>query len=543
MEEVIKITASTTDAQKDIQKLQNVLNTVFGQNFAFKGVSTGKDGIAKITYELKGAVYQSEKLAGNIDKVISKASKYKTLSGIGGNLRRTGKTVEMPSVPMPTLPGTYPSQIQKGSHRQTASKTFGIPEGLDSFLNSNYATPEMGKKERENKRINDMLRGANAPPLPKTKVNSAEAFKNAGIDSIGYGDKKFKPSASTKKGESTLDKFNKNMKIATTRVFMFQMGMLGVAFSMQGLIAQINGIITGGLSGLADTEGAIKNMVLSDVFAGTDFLDKINMDEFVDNSLKAQGTLGGLNSILTQMFNKVFSNQETIDKVSSAISLLVEKLTAPEFISALLGIVSAITEKGFIESLTNAAKEIANLINALGKAGLLDKIILLVIACQFLMPLFAGIQLALMILGTVVFIKVIIVILAVIAVVYFVIKAFEDFGKSGDIVRDVINVVLNSFITLVQFMLLIPSLIFSVISAGISTLTKGVLNLSNPFSNSADGLYALKDMVNAGAGAPGQKYDTATHSYTTINFNKPVGQSSQEDVLSALKSYKNISLG
>lgn len=538
MEEAVKISVLTADAEKDISRVLNLLNSVFHQNFAFTGIATGKDGMNKLTFELRGAANQAGRLGKNMDKVIKRASRYKTISNFQGNVRNTGKP--LPEPVNVSLPQTYggapayvnPNAMQTGRGQPQPFNRYNLPSGdfggsTPSY--NRYNLPDVGADF-----------GKSNKPVIKRFIPGRDSSYDPLSPKSSLGEQEIK---SKQKQLSLSEHFNKIMKISTTRVFMFQMAMLGVAFSLQGLMAQFSGIFSGGLSGLADTEGAIKNMVLSDAFAGTDILDKINMDEFVDSSLKAQGTLGGLNSVLTQMFNKVFSDPETIDKVGTAIQQLITALTSQKFIDAVLGIVDAITDPEFVKSMTDAAQQIAELVKWLGDNGLLGKIILLMIACQFLMPLFAIIQIALMALGLVAFAEIIAVVIIVIGVLMFLAGAFRDFGKSGDIVTDVINVVLNAFIQLAEVLTFIPRVIFDFVLKGISELTGGLINLANPFKSSVDSLYQLKDMVNAGKGSEGQVYDTTTHQYTTINFNKPVNSTDADAIATAIKAKSNVALG
>ncbi len=252
----------------------------------------------------------------------------------------------------------------------------------------------------------------------------------------------------------TMEKFNKGLKDLTKQTFMLQMGMLGVAFSSQALISSFQSMAMSGLAGLADTETAIKNMVLSDTFAGTDFMKNLNMDEFIKNSLLAKGAIAAFQSILVDIFNKVFSNKGTADNIKNAIITLVTELTKPEFIAAVTGIVAAITKPEFVKSLTDAALQIANLTNQLGEAGLLDKIILLIVACQFLMPVFAAAQLALLIIQAgfgAVAATIAGVAFVILFVIGIIVNSFNEFKKSGDYIQSIIYGIIDTFGALVDF--------------------------------------------------------------------------------------------
>lgn len=332
------------------------------------------------------------------------------------------------------------------------------------------------------------------------------------------------PKQPQKKVETRLEKFSKGLRNATKQVFMMQMGMLGVSFSSQALVASLQGLGMSALTGLADTETAIKNMVISDVFGGTDILNDINLDEFVDNSLKAQGAVGGLSTILVQIANKVFSDPATADKIANALTQVVNKLTEPEFIDAVLGIVDAITNPDFVKSMTDAALRIANLINVLGENGLLDDIISLMVACQFLMPVFAALQLLFISLGSTTLLYLIAAIIVVGSVVMALVAGINEWGKSGNILLDVINVVITAFIKLWETMLYLPTVVFDIINSVISELTGGLINLTNPFKAFTDTMWGFKDLLNTTFSGNKENYDTGTHSYTNItnNYNAPI---------------------
>lgn len=328
-------------------------------------------------------------------------------------------------------------------------------------------------------------------------------------------------------------------------VFMAQMGMLGFSFSMQSLTTTIQGFLTSGLTGLADTETAIKNLAISDAFGGTNFLENLDMNEFVDASLNAKGALAGLSSILVIIAEKVFSDPANAEKIGNAISDLVLKLTDEKFISAIEKIVDAITSEGFIDSMVSAAQAIADLTSKLGEAGLLDKVLLLILACQVLMPVFALLQILLMAVGAVVVGELIVALAAVIAVIVIVIAAIQDWGKSGNFLVDVFNVLINTIIKLAEILLTIPTIIFDVIRAGIEELTGGLVKLENPFANVVNYLYDLKDLANEtfGNNSSGYAYDSASHTYVEItnNYNKNVGTDYVEEVVAAQKKYYNSS--
>jgi len=341
---------------------------------------------------------------------------------------------------------------------------------------------------------------------------------------------------------SLFTKFGNGMKNLTKQTFLLQMGMLGVSFSSQALMSSLQGLGMQAITGLADTEGMIKNLVLSDALGGTNLMEGLNFDKLVEDSLKAQGALAGLSSILVLIADKVFADPDTANKIANAIALVVQKLTSEEFIKAILGIVDAITKEGFIESLTNAAQKIADLVNWLGEKGLLDKVLLLIIACQFLMPVLAAIQLLLLALGSFYFAGLIAVLIMVGSVIWAISSSMEDFGKSGNILLDVFNVIYSSFVKLWELLLYIPRSVFDVISSMITELSGGLIKLENPFATFTNTLWKLKDLANTtfGGGNSDYQYDTGSHQYVQINnFNKSVGSKDAEEILAVMRDKKS----
>lgn len=178
-------------------------------------------------------------------------------------------------------------------------------------------------------------------------------------------------------------------------VFITQMSMLGFAFSMQAITGTVQSMLMGALSGLADTESAVQNAVLSRVF-GSDVAGSMGLgiEDIVESSLKAKGTLADLNSILVDISAKVLGDPDTIKQITSAIQLLSEKLSDPKLITAISSIVISVAD--MLPSLADVVPYLAEFVKWLGDSGLLPVIVLLIAACQILMPILAAIQGALM---------------------------------------------------------------------------------------------------------------------------------------------------
>lgn len=344
---------------------------------------------------------------------------------------------------------------------------------------------------------------------------------------------------------SLFTKFGNGMKNLTKQTFMLQMGMLGVSFSSQALMSSLQGLGMQAITGLADTEGMIKNLVLSDALGGTHLMEGLDFDKLIEDSLKAKGALAGLSSVLVLIANKVFEDPEAANKIANAITLVVNKLTSEEFIKSILGLVDAITNEGFITSLTSAAKAVSDLVNKLGENGLLDKVLLLVVACQFLMPVLAMMQLLLLALGSFYFAALIAVLIIVGSVIWAISSSMEDFGKSGNILLDVFNVIYSAFVKLWELLLYIPRSVFDVISSMITELSGGLIKLENPFATFTNTLWKLKDLANTtfGGGNSDYQYDTGSHQYVQINnFNKSVGSKDAEEVLAVMRDKKSRGL-
>lgn len=378
---------------------------------------------------------------------------------------------------------------------------------------------------------------------PEKDAKIAQASQNAQTK-YNYAvknsmDRETKRRAAIANENSLRNKGNKFLKAATKQTFMLQMGMLGVAFSTQSLISSFQSLGMAGLAGIADTETAIKNMVLSDTFAGTSFMKNLDMNEFIKNSKLAEGALAGLQSIIVDITNKVLTDPETKENIKNAIITLVEELTKPEFIAAVKGIVDAITSKDFITNMTNAALAIANLTKSLGEGGLLDEIIYVIIACQLLMPVFAALQLILLLISSGVaaatvgaFILIGIVVLFVIGTIMNVIN---EFGKYGNIFQAIIFGLIDSVGAVAD------------VIGGLLHLIAGVEyhqgDFTRNFKSMAAQTYGFKYNP--------EEYDTkskieelknAGNTTYNVTFNKNVTSQQYSEIMSAIKSNQTKSI-
>ena len=273
-------------------------------------------------------------------------------------------------------------------------------------------------------------------------------------------------------------------------------------------------------------------MVLSDTFVGTDFMKNLDMDAFIKSSMLAKGALAAFESILVEIFNTVFSDEETANNIKNAIITLVTELTKPEFVAAIKGIVDVITSKDFITSMTNAALAIANLTKAIGEGGLLDEVIYLVVACQLLMPAFAAIQLILIIVGLgfgVLSATIAGVAFVVLFVIGIIVNSINEFKKCGDYIQAIIFGIIDTFGALVDAIGGMLNILFG--WTGKFNYVQG--SFEKQLKYSTYGSNKIADLTTGTSETEKLKAE-----YTNIIFNKNVSTTEATELLAKIKASK-----
>lgn len=323
---------------------------------------------------------------------------------------------------------------------------------------------------------------------------------------------------------SLFTKFGNGMKTLTKQTFMLQMGMLGVAFSSQSVIASLQGLAMQSLTGLADTEGAIQNAILSSVF-GSDVMGGmgVSIEDIVQSSIKAKGVLADLNSILVLIAAKVLADPEVMKAITDAIKQVTAKLSDEKFIQSIKDIVIEVAKAA--PKLMDVLPPLADFIKKLGEEGLLDKIILLVGACMLLMPVFASLQLLLLIIASP---EILGALLGGLAILIFLFQTAQDLIKKFNTIMEIISDPLGNITDI--FYLLWDCML-------------GIISPLKIFSDFITNLYDLmtgkQDLMKTGSNMVGSALtNNPGGAVYNIIFNKPVGNQSVAEVTGAIKGVK-----
>lgn len=309
-------------------------------------------------------------------------------------------------------------------------------------------------------------------------------------------------------------KYANGMKELTKRTFLLQMGMLGTAFSLQGLQSQFMGLGTTLMSALSDTGGLFENIGMSGALAGEGGLDIMGMmgvtpDQVANASLSLQGLSAGLTSIIGVFAAKVLS-PDVVNAIAAGLKQLGESLAKEEVVKAIQKLILAFVDA--IPKVVEFIPAFAELIAAI--APLLPLIIMLMFAAQLLMPVLAIFQLALMLLAIEALAPIIIAVGAAIIIWLALQAALNWISQQTGIVKDV----------------------FDALSGAFEIFMGIILALLNPFKTLMDIASMLLNPTTAGkgfldsaAGFFGLGSSSSTSS-TTIVVNGPLGRRATDDL-------------
>lgn len=417
-EDIYRMSFEADRAIKNIDATVAKLSKMTNSIVKLIGITTNAEGkVRNFSVEMRGATVSANNFAAAVDKVNKNMGKTvhlanaKFVPGKGGVApvdllgRMGGKIPNIKGVMTPVtqmtkgVGFTERSKLQSWSNlpavqqgkfgrRNPAAELLGssAAQSIASAFSNELATGKTSKPQRWG------IAGRNPNTMLKIGVPGMSDGRNVSRAGVSPFDSKLK---------IAFDAFSKNM-FATNKgfqslkksIFLTQMGMLGVAFSSQALVGSFQNLLMSTVTGLADTESAMQNAVLSQVF-GSNVMGTAGIDAqgLVDASLKAKGVLADLQSILVSIGAAVLSDPETVKVIKDSFTELIQKLTEPKFLQAIISIVQSVAE--MLPTLANVLPPLANLIKMLGDSGLLPVIVLLITACQLLMPVLAAVQLAL----------------------------------------------------------------------------------------------------------------------------------------------------
>jgi len=365
-----------------------------------------------------------------------------------------------PVTPLPTLPVTKP---------YSPDVTKGMPEGLANALDVNNLFPQSEQIAKQSMRINKMLASTNKPVVPKTPITGNE-FKNIGIQSLGYGDKRFKPGVTVAEKRRTPFDFQatqtgRTLKKLNMGLFKLQMASLGVFFSFMG----IQNAITGLFSGLQNLGGTFKSQAMGKAFGGVDVAGAMGIGggDLVQGWKNITGILGMVQTAMAALAATALT-PEVMTAIQIMFIELGKALADGKVAKALGDIIIAFTQ--FVVSVLPVIPIIADLISILGDTGLLPVIIGLIMSAQYLL---AGLSLLGFVLQgitsiiasvaaiaaswgvTVVaaFGLIVGAIVLVLIAIDFLINVWENFAATGDIVGSIVNGLTDTFWDLYNILL------------------------------------------------------------------------------------------
>jgi hypothetical protein len=415
-----------------------------------------------------------------------------------------------------------------------------MPEGLDNFLNSNYATADMGEKERENKRTNKILSSVNggssggdvnaamARALGGIPVDTKAAFKSAGIDSIASGDKNFKP-AQLDPATGGLGKFNLSMKNAIKSVFMLQMASLGVAFSFMGIENSIIGLF----NGLKDLGGVISGGAVGSAFAqltgnqGTDIAATMGVtpEQTIAAWAGVTAIAAQFKAIIDTLAVKIMS-PEMVAAILTVVDALAVQLGKPEVAAAIQEIVFAVLDIAL--TVIPLLPILASFIVFLGDTGLLKVLVAIIFAAQILLPTLAYVEFIMTAISTVgvILAAVFGVVSVSLSTVIIVVVA----------VAFVLDVIIRTFQNLANGM----NPLDAIVKAFVDSLGD-VWNIIRTIINGVTGILGFGNII--GGGSEREPYAQVKTVTINNNYNKNVGAADRKTAQSYASQINNVQMG
>ena len=384
---------------------------------------------------LKKAIKEMEKLSKIERQVMNE--RIKQTRATANNIKQQQRLRGMASVAMPAA-----VKLARAQRRAQAKAPFTTP--IPPFMQGGRPAYEQPVSP-----VN---------PVPTmgamNKFPQPEPFKD--IEWIKPGASKFRPApapttpkkptfAETTRGR-LLERVNKSL-------FKMQMASLGVFFSFMSIQMAITGLFTG----LQNLGGAFKSMALGKAFGGVDILGGMGVDpsQLVEGWKNITGIMGMMQTAMTGIAAVALS-PEVMTAIQSMFTELAKALSDGKVAKALGDIIIAFTD--MIKVIIPALPILADLISALGDAGLLKWILLLVFGAKFLLAALSLVGFVMTTITTVAgavtaileFFSIglgtlLIVVGAVLVVVDFLINLWENFQLTGWSVATLVNALSDTF--------------------------------------------------------------------------------------------------
>lgn len=211
-----------------------------------------------------------------------------------------------------------------------------------------------------------------------------------------------------------------------------------------------------------------------------------------------------------------------MEAITTAITEITKKLSDEKFIQAIKDIVTEIAKAA--PKLVDMLPYLADVIKKLGEEGLLDKIILIIGACILLMPLFATLQLLLLLIASPEIMGALLIGLGLL--IYFL-QVWKDAVDRVEQIIKSIQDPLNNLDT-------IFGLLYDTVSVAIGPLK----TVKDIFTNIMDLVSGKQGIAETGTGLLGSALNNVPGVGTVYNiiFQKSVGNKSAEEVTGAIKS-------
>jgi hypothetical protein len=249
--------------------------------------------------------------------------------------------------------------------------------------------------------------------------------------------------------------YSKKLKDITKGTFMFQMAMLGVTFSLQGLIGKFTGIWGEALSGVSDIEKNALGGILAQTFGGMD--TGVSIDQMIKNSFNAQAIMGAMSGIFEQIFGNMI-NDSNMQKVKETFETFRNFLNDPAIKTSMKQIFSDTLQA--VKDLVPLAEKLVPILSGITSSGILKYMILLYAAAVLLQPVFAVLQLILMLIASGVSVAAMtafatsIIAIGTVAILVggVLINAANEYAQSGNLIQAVIYGFVDTFSAFIDSM-------------------------------------------------------------------------------------------
>lgn len=265
------------------------------------------------------------------------------------------------------------SSTRGSTRKQDDRPTMINPATGRKILVSNAAkygleAPEPPKPTREPKiRVTPqtmaMSRGTQQAGLFGNAIDMVNVRMNAlgpGINSVAYAS-----SNMTRQMESYNRVSNKTDR-AVRKIVAANMSLLGVMFSVMGVLNVISKLIGMVFSPLTNLDTMFQKLGLAMAFGGDMFkgaLEGVKTENWVDGWMNLQGIISTIGVLFTDLAAKVFTDDKVLESISNGVNAFAESLRDPTVIDSLKNLAIAIADMA--PAIAKVIPKIANLITAI----------------------------------------------------------------------------------------------------------------------------------------------------------------------------------